>query len=207
MSETWSNLSRVEFTGSGFLTRGEAKKVACRLWVAQLYNGRIIFEIYVDKETNLQQFGVLDWFRRCKNLDFIGTSDDGRRLIVRNITYTDVAGYCAEQGGFGAVTIKHSLYRPGYLEIIRDEDVEISPKEVTYEVTNLPLNRPLVEINLTQAQIKLRQVSRKIPGRLQYNDVTNLMNSLKTAGVLCQIHIDFLQEVSREQVDEFIGCQ
>lgn len=198
MNEMWSSLSRIEFTSSGFLIYGETTKIACKIWIAQLYNGRIIFEAYIDEKTSIQ-IDVLNWFRRCKSLDFVGTLNDGQHLIIKNINNNNVAGYTRELDGSGGVIIKHTLYNPGFLEITKPGDTEFSQDNIVCEVTNLPLNSP-VDISIPQAQITFQRL-----GLPKYNNIRSLMNVLKTAGVLSQIRINFSQDVSEEQMDEFIN--
>ena len=191
MAESWNGLLLKSFIGKGNLMceQQPANTIAGTIWLAQLFNGRIAFEIQVQEE-----LGNYLHRPRCEWCDFDGQLDDGRHLAITKLR-VETSNHNPSNT---LTTLEGFVYRPGCVEITAPGIKSTSVENLSCEVTNLSLyQRGEVAIASQHAQV----VIHRIP---DYTKIRRLMSGIRTGAILSQVDIAFPQPVAEEESDTFV---
>ena len=182
-------MSTEAFSGSGHLTCRHATEWPCDFWLAQLFNGRIVVQVW-----NVQRIphDLNRWLDKCEPFDLIGTLNDGRSAMTRGIHWTWSFGLTEKM-------IEGVVHRPGYMEISRTPRIEIPSQRVICEISNLFLGRVVgpIESNVGQACIQFNRLSCHADNRRR-------MEALKTAGILSSVSVEPVELISEDHLGDMV---
>jgi hypothetical protein len=150
LDDFWGNMPTKAFIGSGHLRCKHATEWPCDFWLAQLFNGRIVVQVWNVKRI---PHDLGRWLDKCEPFDLIGTLNDGRSVTAQGIHWTWSFGLTEKM-------IEGVVHRPGYVEISRTPSLEIPSQRVICEISNLFLGRVVgpIESDVGQARIRFNRL-------------------------------------------------
>jgi len=193
MGEVWDALSRKTFIGSGRLICRHDDEWRCDTWLAQLFNGCVVVQVFNVEKTPAN---VNRWLDKCEPFSLLGTLNNGRSLTVKNIHFS----WSLWRFRQGIRNVFQSfVHHPGFVEIANPGGIEESFQSTTCEVTNLFLGGKVepIEASVEQTKIRLNWLP-------HHNNNRQRMEALKTAGILSSITIDPLEQMLEDQLDALV---